>query len=143
MEPRNQRHRGAHTVHNVEGHTVGGAMRESSAGPARSENQGMYGIFMREIRESPAPARRCDQPAGRSGNASGGTPEMYGSGQSDSPVVPANLPNMANAAEVGGGKTSHVVCLSSGNLKIFLMMCPCGVFVISCTGFEAAVQDAD
>jgi hypothetical protein len=28
-------------------------MRESPAGPARSENQGMYGTSMRENRESP------------------------------------------------------------------------------------------
>jgi hypothetical protein len=39
----------------VEGHTAGGVMRESSGDPARSENQGMYGIFMRENREGPCP----------------------------------------------------------------------------------------
>ena len=37
----------------AEGNTAGGVMRESSADPARSENQGMYGIFMRENREIP------------------------------------------------------------------------------------------
>ena len=31
-------------------------MRESSADPARSENQGMYGTSMRENRESPCPS---------------------------------------------------------------------------------------
>jgi hypothetical protein len=35
----------------VEGNIVGGGMRESPADPARSENQGMCGIFMRENRE--------------------------------------------------------------------------------------------
>jgi len=53
IEPRNQRDRGAHTVQEVEGNTAGGVMRELSADPARSENQGMYGVSMRENRESP------------------------------------------------------------------------------------------
>ena len=47
--------RGAHAVSLAEGNTVGGAMRESPADPARSENQGMYGTSMRENRESPCP----------------------------------------------------------------------------------------
>lgn len=37
----------------AEGNIVGGATREPSADPARSENQGMYGVFMRENREIP------------------------------------------------------------------------------------------
>jgi len=37
----------------AEGNIAGGAMRESSADPARSENLGMYGISMRENREIP------------------------------------------------------------------------------------------
>ena len=37
----------------AEGNIAGGAMREPSGGLARSENQGMYGIFMRENREIP------------------------------------------------------------------------------------------
>lgn len=37
----------------AEGNIVGGGIRESPGDPARSENQGMYGIFMRENRESP------------------------------------------------------------------------------------------
>ena len=45
--------RGAHAVSMAEGNTAGGVMRESSAGPARSENQGMYGTSMRENREIP------------------------------------------------------------------------------------------
>jgi hypothetical protein len=53
MEPRNQRDRGAHTVQEVEGNTAGGVTREPSGDPARSENQGMNGVFMRENRESP------------------------------------------------------------------------------------------
>ncbi len=36
-----------------EGNIAGGVMRESSVGPARSENLCMYGIFMRENREIP------------------------------------------------------------------------------------------
>ena len=36
-----------------EGNIAGGAMRESSADPARSENLCMYGIFTRENREIP------------------------------------------------------------------------------------------
>ena len=55
IEPRNQSVRGADTVQEVEGNTVGSVMRELSADPARSENQGMRGISMRENRESPCP----------------------------------------------------------------------------------------
>ena len=44
-------------------------MREPPGDPARSENQGMYGIFMRENREIPRLARRVDGRAGRLGNA--------------------------------------------------------------------------
>jgi hypothetical protein len=39
----------------AEGDIVGGVMREPLADPARSEIQGMYGISMRENRESPCP----------------------------------------------------------------------------------------
>ncbi len=38
-----------------EGNIAGGVMRESPGDPARSKNQGMYGISMRENRESPGP----------------------------------------------------------------------------------------
>ena len=78
-------------------------MRESSADPARSENQGMHGISMRENREIPRLARRSDDRAGRSGNAQCGKPEMNERGKSDMPIVPANPPNKAApaAAEVG------------------------------------------
>ena len=52
--------RGAHAVSLAEGNTAGGGMRESPAGPTRSENQGMYGTSMRENRESPCPpGLRC------------------------------------------------------------------------------------
>ena len=37
----------------AEGNIAGGVMRESPGDPARSENQGMCGIFMRENREIP------------------------------------------------------------------------------------------
>jgi hypothetical protein len=53
----------------AEGNIAGGAMRESPVDPARSENQGMYGIFMRENREIPRSPVQCDGRAGRSGNA--------------------------------------------------------------------------
>ena len=39
----------------LEGNIAGGAMRESPEDPARSKNQGMHGISMRENRESPRP----------------------------------------------------------------------------------------
>ena len=74
MEPRNQRIRGADTVQEVEGNTAGGVMRESSGDPARSEIQGMYGVFMRENRESPCSARLVDHWSGRSGNAAAVSP---------------------------------------------------------------------
>jgi hypothetical protein len=43
--------------------------REPLAGSARSQNQGMYGTFMRENRESPCPPAWLVTRAGRSGNA--------------------------------------------------------------------------
>jgi len=52
-----------------EGNIAGGVMRESPGDPARSENQGMYGVSMRENREIPRLARPGDGRAGRSGNA--------------------------------------------------------------------------
>jgi len=61
----------------------------------------MHGISMRENREVPRLARRSDDRAGRSGNAQCGKPEMNERGKSDMPVVPANPPNNALAAEVG------------------------------------------
>jgi len=67
IEPRNQRDRGADAVCPAEGNTVGGVMRESFAGPARSKNHGMRGIFMRENREIPRSPVRGDR-AGHSGN---------------------------------------------------------------------------
>ena len=53
----------------AEGNIVGGAMREPSADPARSKNQGMYGISMRENREIPRSPVRVMSGTGRSGNA--------------------------------------------------------------------------
>jgi hypothetical protein len=61
--------RGADVVQETEGHIAGGVSRESSVDPARSEIQGMHGVFMRENREGPSPARPVDRWAGRSGNA--------------------------------------------------------------------------
>ena len=56
----------------VEGNIVGGVMRESPADPARSENQGMYGIFMRENREIP-----CSPVPLIAGRAAQGTLRRY------------------------------------------------------------------
>ena len=69
IEPRNQCNRGADAVQEVEGNIAGSVMRELSADPARSKNQGMYGTFMRENRESPCPPVRLVSGAGRPGNA--------------------------------------------------------------------------
>ena len=60
---------GAHAVGKAEGYTCAGVMRELVRDPARSENQGMCGTFVRENRESPLAARLADHRAGRSGNA--------------------------------------------------------------------------
>jgi hypothetical protein len=72
IEPRNHGDRGADAVKAAEGNTVGGVMRESSRGPARSENQGMYGISMCENRESPWPPVQLI-----TGRAAQGTPRRY------------------------------------------------------------------
>src|SRR5512135_1092625 len=69
IEPRNHIDRGADAVQKVEGDIAGGVMREPLAGPARSENQGMYGTSVRENRESPCPPARLV-----SGRAAQGTP---------------------------------------------------------------------
>jgi hypothetical protein len=69
IEPRNQRDRGADVVQETEGNTAGGVMRESSAGPARSENQGMYVNLHAREPGGPTLARALDQWVGRSGNA--------------------------------------------------------------------------
>ena len=55
-----------------EGNIAGGAMRESSGDPARSENQGMHGVSMRENREIPrSPVRLI------TGRAAQGTLRRY------------------------------------------------------------------
>ena len=59
IEPRNQGVRGA-DADRPEGNIAGGVTRESPGDPARSENQGMYGISMRENREIPRLAHRSD-----------------------------------------------------------------------------------
>jgi len=53
IEPRNQEFGVPTPLNRSEGNTAGGDRREPLTGPARSENQGMYGIFMRENREVP------------------------------------------------------------------------------------------
>jgi hypothetical protein len=68
IEPRNHIVRGADAVNEAEGNTAGGVTRESSTGPARSENQGMRATL--RIRESgdPTVAHLVDHRVGRSGN---------------------------------------------------------------------------
>jgi hypothetical protein len=53
IEPRNQEFGVPTSLARPEGNIAGGATREPSGDPARSENQGMCGIFMRENREIP------------------------------------------------------------------------------------------
>jgi len=84
-----------------DGNIAGGAIREPSADPARSENLCMYGISMRENREVPrSPAQMITGGSLREGQ--GRKPEMHERGKSDSPVVPAKPLNKAGspAAEV-------------------------------------------
>ena len=97
-----------------EGNIAGGAIRESPADPARSENHGMHGISMRENREIPRLARRSDDRAGRSGNAECGKPGMNERGKSDMPVVPANPPNNA-AATAGVAEVGEERGMAEGN----------------------------
>jgi hypothetical protein len=69
IEPRNHRVRGADAVYEAGRQHRQRRYRELLAGPARSENQGMYGTSMRENREIPrSPARPV------TGRAAQGTP---------------------------------------------------------------------
>ena len=74
IEPRNRYSvRGADALIMAEGNIAGGAIRESPGDPARSENLGTYGSFMRENREV-----RCSPVllvgAGREGKAEAVSP---------------------------------------------------------------------
>jgi hypothetical protein len=53
IEPRIKEFGVSTSLARAEGNIAGGAMREPSGDPARSKNQGMCGIFMRENREIP------------------------------------------------------------------------------------------
>lgn len=53
IEPRDQGFGVLTSLAGAEGNIAGGVMRERSGDPARSENQGMCGVFMRENREIP------------------------------------------------------------------------------------------
>ena len=66
IEPRNAEDRGAHALLKAEGNTAGSVKRELSGDPARSENHGMCGTFVRENREVPClPVRVvCGRAAG-------------------------------------------------------------------------------
>src|SRR5215467_5812804 len=69
IEPRNQTLQGADAVHEAEGNIAGGVIA-SRWGTLRGHgNHGMYGISMRENRESPCPPVRLI-----SGRAAQGTP---------------------------------------------------------------------
>ena len=66
IEPRKAENRGAHALLKAEGNTAGSVTRELSGDPARSENHGMCGTFVRENREVPClPVRVvCGRDAG-------------------------------------------------------------------------------
>jgi hypothetical protein len=72
IEPRNHRVRGADAVYESGRQHRQQRYRELLAGPARSENQGMYGTFMRENREVPCPPVRVI-----TGQAAQGTLRRY------------------------------------------------------------------
>ena len=72
IEPRNHRVRGADAVYGSGRQHRQQRYRELLAGPARSENQGMYGTFMRENREVPCPPVRVI-----TGRAAQGTLRRY------------------------------------------------------------------
>ena len=69
IEPRNHRFGVPTPYTQAEGNIVVSAIRELAVGPARSENLGMCGIFMRENREVPRSPACGDGWAGRAGNA--------------------------------------------------------------------------
>ena len=72
IEPRNHRVRGADAVYESGRQHCQQRYRELLVGPARSENQGMYGTFMRENREVPRPPARVI-----TGRAAQGTLRRY------------------------------------------------------------------
>jgi hypothetical protein len=72
IEPRNHRVRGADAVYESGRPHRQRRYRELLVGPARSENQGMYGTFMRENREVPCPPVRVI-----TGQAAQGTLRRY------------------------------------------------------------------
>ena len=72
IEPRNPRVRGADAVYGSGRQHRQQRYRELLVGPARSENQGMYGTFMRENREVPCPPVRVI-----TGRAAQGTLRRY------------------------------------------------------------------
>ena len=72
IEPRNHRVRGADAVYGSGRQHRQQRYRELLVGPARSENHGMHGTFMRENREIPrSPVRPV------TGRAAQGTPRRY------------------------------------------------------------------
>jgi len=72
IEPRNHRVRGADAVYGSGRQHRQQRYRELLVGPARSENHGMYGTFMRENREVPCPPVRVI-----TGRAAQGTLRRY------------------------------------------------------------------
>ena len=96
IEPRNTQDRGARVLMSAEGNTPGSASRELPGDPARPENHGMCGTFVRENRR----ARACPSAwsaGGPPGERQGGNPRMDGGGKPDRSAVPASLPNEARA----------------------------------------------
>jgi RNA-directed DNA polymerase len=92
----------------AEGHVAGGAMRESSGDPARSENLGMYADLQAREPGDPVITRPDDGGGGSRGEGEGRRPSMDDRGKSDGPVVPAKPPNKpaVAGAEVVEGRGS-------------------------------------
>ena len=85
-----------------EGDEMSGDSASRDIRPAESETLSMRESSMHENREIPAaPAAGRSWRKGRSGKASGRTPDAYVAGKSDRPIVPRKLPNKAGAAASG------------------------------------------
>ena len=89
-----------------EGHTVGNASRELAADAAESETLSMRGNSVHGNRETPEPS----PPNGdgeRSEKVHGRTSDVYGSGESDGPIVPKKRGNHPEGPRVGKGESGH------------------------------------
>ena len=70
--------------------------------PARSENQGMWGSFLRGSREIPCLAQRRER-LGPWRESSGSTTPTYGHGKSDRSILPRKSANKAGVRQACGG----------------------------------------